>query len=92
MSSTPLWWPIIIEVTGLLALASLITDLRTGQDVSRSGVVDRRENPGGFWFLIAIKAAFVCFAIAEVLFGIGLINHDPWVWLQQHTSVRPPNS
>jgi hypothetical protein len=82
----------IIEIAGLLALASLITDLRTGQDVSRSGVVDRRENPGGFWFLIAIKAAFICFAVAEVLFGIGLINHDPYVWLQQHTSFPPPKS
>ena len=82
----------IIEITGLLALGSLITDLRTGQDVSRSGIVDRRENPGGFWFLIAIKAAVVCFAVAEVLFGVGLISHDPYVWLQQHTSFPAPKS
>jgi hypothetical protein len=82
----------IIEITGLLALGSLITDLRTGQDVGRSGVVDKRDNPGGFWFLIAIKAAVVCFAVAEVLFGIGLISHDPYVWLQQHTSFVPPKS
>jgi len=82
----------IIAITGMLALGSLITDLRTGQDVSRSGVVDRRYNPGGFWFLVAIKAAFVCFAIAEVFYGIGLISHDPWLWLQQHTSFPRPNT
>ncbi len=76
----------------MLALGSLITDLRTGQDVSRSGIVDRRENPSGFWFLVAIKAAFICFAVAEVLYGIGLISHDPWVWLQQHTSYPAPKS
>ena len=83
----------IIAITGMLALGSLITDLRTGQDVSRSGIVDRRDNPGGFWFLVAIKVAFVCFAIAEVMFGIGLISHDPWLWLLQHTLShdRPAN-
>ena len=86
--SSPLLWPLIIEITGLLALASLIQDLRTGQDVSRSGTVDRRDNPAGFWLLISIKAAVICFAIAEVLFGIGLIEHDPYVWLQQHTTYR----
>jgi len=50
--SSSLLWPMIIEITGLLALASLIQDLRNGQDVSRSGTVDRRDNPAGFWFLI----------------------------------------
>jgi hypothetical protein len=90
--SSSLLWPLIIEITGLLALASLIQDLRTGQDVSRSGTIDRRDNPGGFWFLMTIKAAVVCFAIAEVLLGIGLIEHDPYVWLQQHTSYRAPKS
>jgi len=86
--SSSLLWPLIIEITGLLALGSLIQDLRTGQDVSRSGTIDRGDNPGGFWFLIIVKAAVVCFAIAEVLFGIGLIEHDPYVWLQQHTSYQ----
>jgi len=92
MSSAPQWWPMIIEITGLLALSSLITDLRTGQDVSRSGVIDRRDNPGGFWFLIAIKVAVICFAIAEVLFGAGLISHDPYLWLQQHTTFPASKS
>ncbi len=82
----------IIAITGMLALSSLISDLRTGQDVSRSGIVDRRDNPAGFWFLVAIKAAFICFAVAEVMFGIGLISHDPWAWLQQHTSYQTPKS
>jgi hypothetical protein len=86
--SSSLLWPMIIEIMGLLALGSLIQDLRTGQDVGRSGTIDRRDNPGGFWFMVSIKAAVVCFAIAEVLFGVGLIEHDPWVWLQQHTSYR----
>ena len=90
--SSSLLWPMIIEVTGLLALASLIQDLRTGQDVSRSGTIDRRDNPGGFWFLIIIKVAVICFAIAEVLFGIGVIEHDPYVWLQQHTTYRASKS
>jgi hypothetical protein len=42
--------------------------------------------------MVSIKAAVVCFAIAEMLFGIGLIEHDPWVWLQQHTSYRASKS
>ena len=92
MNPAQQWWPMIIAITGMLALGSLITDLRTGQDVGRSGIVDRRDNPAGFWFLVAIKAAFVCFAIAEVMFGIGLISHDPWAWLQRHMSVPPPKS
>jgi len=90
--SSALLWPLIIEITGLLALASLIQDLRTGQDVSRSGTIDRRDNPGRFWFLIIVKAAVVCFAIVEVLFGMGLIEHDPYVWLQQHTTYRASKS
>ena len=82
------WWPMMIEVMGVLALGSIIHDLRTGQDVNRGVTVDRRENPAGFWFLIALKAGIVCFAIAEILFAIGLIQQDPFAVLEALTGHK----
>jgi len=83
-----LWWPMMIEVVGVLALGGIIHDLRTGQDVNRGVTVNRRENPAGFWFLIALKAGIVCFAVAEMLFAIGLIQQDPFALLQTFTGHK----
>jgi hypothetical protein len=63
---------------GLYSLWAPINELRTGIATSRRGTIDLRENPGGFYRLIFIKAAFVCFAVAVLLNAFGLIG-DPFV-------------
>jgi hypothetical protein len=85
--------PILITgfflVLGLYSLWALVNDLRTGIATSRNTTVDVHENPGGFYLLVFIKAAFVCFAAAVVLNAFGLIG-DPLVWMRQNLPFLMP--
>jgi len=60
-----------------------MSELRTGIATSNRSTIDVRENPGGFYLLISIKAAFVCFAAAVLLNSFGLIG-APFVWMRQN--------
>jgi hypothetical protein len=58
------------------------------RDQQRS-TIDVRENPGGYYLLIFIKAAFVCFAVAVLLNAFGLTG-DPFIWMRQNLSFLMP--
>jgi hypothetical protein len=76
---------------GLYSLWGLANDLRTGVAVNRNrdSGIDVRENPGGFYLRVFVKAAFVCFATAVVLHAIGLIG-DPFVWMRHYLPFLMP--
>jgi uncharacterized membrane protein len=74
---------------GLYSIWALANDLRTGLARSRNSTIDVRENPGGFYLLVFIKAAFICFAIAVVLNAFGLIG-DPFVWMRHYFPFLMP--
>ena len=82
-------------VTGLFLLAALysawamVNDLRTGTTRNRNSTIDVRDNPGGFYLSIFVKAAFMCFAIAVVLHALGLIG-DPFLWMRQNLPFLMP--
>ena len=72
-------------VIGLIALWSLTKDLATGNAAARwKTTTSVDENPAGFYLIVCVKAAFVCFGIAVALHALGLIR-DPYVWIAQHT-------
>jgi hypothetical protein len=76
---------------GLYSLWGVLNELRTGVAVGRNSksTIDVRENPGGFYLLVFVKAAFVCFATAVVLHGFGLIG-DPLVWMRHYLPFLMP--
>ena len=76
---------------GLVSLWGLQNDLRTGVAAGRyrNSGIDVRENPGGFYLLVFIKAAFVCVATAIVLHAFGLIG-DPFVWMRHYLPFLMP--
>jgi hypothetical protein len=55
----------------------------------RNSDIDVRENPGGYYLMIFINAAFVCFAAAVVLHAFGLIG-DPFVWMRHYLPFLMP--
>jgi hypothetical protein len=63
---------------GLYSLWAIVNELRTGIAANRNSTIDVRENPGGFYLLVFVKVAFVCFAVAVVLNVFGLVC-DPFV-------------
>ena len=74
-------------LVGIVALLSLTKDLATGSAAGRlTARTSVDENPAGFYFIVAVKAAFVCFGIAVALHAFGLLR-DPYVWIAQHTSL-----
>jgi hypothetical protein len=77
------------EIIGLWSLWSMIGDLRTGNTTNRNMTIDVKENPGGFYLVMACKAAFVCFAVAVLLNSLGLIG-DPFVWMRQNLPFLMP--
>ncbi len=74
----------VFAIAGLIALWSVANDIGSGKAATTkpAWTIDRDENPGGFWFTVLCKAAFVGFAIAVLLHALGLIG-DPVVWIQQ---------
>ena len=74
---------------GLYSLWAIVNELRTGIAANRNSAIDVRENPGGFYLLVFIKVAFVCFAAAVVLNAFGLIG-DPFVWMRHYLPFLMP--
>ncbi len=74
----------VFAIAGLVALWSVASDIRSGKAATTkpAWTIDRQENPGGFWFTVLCKAAFVGFAIALLLHALGLIG-DPVAWIRQ---------
>lgn len=73
----------IFEALGLWALFNLWKNLKTGiVDNKRGWVIDRRDNPGGFYLTTLVNVLFAGFAIAVLLNALGLIG-DPFLWLKQ---------
>lgn len=62
-------------------------ELRTGIATSNPTTIDVRENPGGHYLLIFVKAAFVGLAVAVLLNAFGLIG-DLFVWMRQNLMPR----
>ena len=72
---------------GLWALFNVWKNVRIGViDNKRGWVIERRDNPGGFYLYTLANLAFVAYAIAVVLWALGLID-DPYVWIKQTFSV-----
>ncbi len=80
---SPLLRAAFFEALGLWALFNVWKNLRTGIiDNKRGWVIDRRDNPGGFYLYTLANVLFVCFAFAVLLNALGLIG-DPFVWVKQ---------
>lgn len=74
---------VAIEIAGLIALWTVVNDLRTGKAATtKTWTVDFAHNPVGFCLLVAFKIAFVAFAAAMLLHALGLIG-DPVAALKQ---------
>lgn len=85
----PILIPGFFLLIGLYSLWALMNELRTGIATSRRSSIDVRDNPGGFYLLIFIKAAFVCLAVAVLLNAFGVIG-DPFVWMRQNLPFLMP--
>lgn len=71
----------LFEAIGLWSAFSIWKSFQTGIVENRRGWnIDRRENPGGFWLSLLVRALFVAYAVAVLLWAFGLIG-DPYVWL-----------
>lgn len=79
----PFFRAIFFELLGIWSAYSIWKNLKTGViDTGRGWIIDRRDNPAGFWAYIAFGAFFVAFAIAVVLNQIGLTG-DPFAWVHR---------
>lgn len=74
---------------GLYSLWALVNELRTGIATSNRSTIDVRENPGGYYLLIFIEAAFGSFALAVLLNAFGLTG-DPFIWMRQKLPFLMP--
>ena len=72
----------LFEAFGVVALWTMVTDIRAGSTTNRGTTIDARENPGGFYLVMFAKGAFACFAAAMLLHSLGLIG-DPVTWIHQ---------
>ncbi len=67
---------------GLLAVWGIDNTLKTGTTSSMGGWSFRRDDdPVGFSLMIFVKACFVVFGLAEILFALGLAG-DPFMAIQ----------
>lgn len=73
---------LFIAVLGSFSLCSIMKDLGTSEATGGRMTIGRSKNAGGFYFITPRKSGFVCFAIAVILHGFGVIV-DPAVWLAQ---------
>lgn len=85
---SPLLRAAVFEALGLWALFNVWKNLTTGViDNKRGWVINRSDNPGGFYLYTLCNALFVGFAIAVLLNLFGLIG-DPFAWVTQTFSFR----
>jgi hypothetical protein len=71
---------IVFFAATLLGAWFIVGEIISGQTANRNSVVERADNPGGFWLLITVKSAFVVFGVAVLLHVLGLIG-NPYAWL-----------
>ncbi|HZL39505.1 MAG TPA: hypothetical protein VFC45_04410 [Pseudolabrys sp.] len=74
--------PVVIELVfgflGLMAVWGIYNALKTGTTSSMGGWSFRLDDdPVGFSLMIFVKACFVVFGLAEILFALGLAS-DPF--------------
>ena len=74
---------------GLYSAWAMVNDLRTGIARGRNSSIDVRDNAGGFYLMVFVKAGFICFATAVVLHAFGLIG-DPFLWMRQNLPFLVP--
>jgi hypothetical protein len=66
----------VFLVLGLAAIRGIGKNITTGTASSRGWTCTIVDNPIGFCLIVSMKGAMVGFAIAEILYGLGLIG-DP---------------
>jgi hypothetical protein len=66
----------VFLILGLAAIWGIRKNITTGTASSRGWTCTIDDNPIGFCLIVAMKGAMVGFAIAEILYGLGLIG-DP---------------
>lgn len=80
----PLLRASIFFAIGLWSAFNAFKNLRTGViDNKRGWVIERHDNPGGFYLYTIANVLFACFAGAVMLNALGLIG-DPFAWVN-HT-------
>jgi hypothetical protein len=68
----------IFGILGLFAIWGIQNNIRTGTATSRGWTCTVENNRVGFCLIVSTKAAFVGFAITEMLYVFGLVR-DPIV-------------
>jgi hypothetical protein len=66
----------VFLILGLAAIRGIGKNITTGTASSRGWTCTIDDNPIGFCLIVSMKGAMVGFAIAEILYGLGLIG-DP---------------
>jgi hypothetical protein len=61
---------------GLCAIWGIRQNITSGIASSRGWTCTIDDNPTGFCLIVSMRAAFVVFAIAEILYAFGLVG-DP---------------
>jgi hypothetical protein len=74
--SPPAFIAAIFGILGLAAIWGIRKNITTGAASSRGRTCTLDDNPVGFCLFISMRAAIVGFAIAEILYGFGLVG-DP---------------
>ena len=78
----------VFLMLGLAAIWGIRKNVMTGTASSRGWTCTIDDNPIGFCLIVSMKGAVVGFAIAEILYGLGLIG-DPIVWIRQALPLLP---
>jgi hypothetical protein len=66
----------VFLVLGLAAIWGIGRNIRTGTASNRGWTCTIDDNPVGFCLIVSMKGAIAGFAIAEILYGLGLTG-DP---------------
>jgi hypothetical protein len=75
-------------ILGLAAIWGIGKNITTGTASSRGWTCTIDDNPIGFCLIVSMKGAMVGFAIAEILFALGLMG-DPLARIKQALPFLP---
>jgi hypothetical protein len=78
----------VFLILGLAAIWGIGKNITTGTASSRGWTCTIDDNPIGFCLIVSMKGALVGFAIAEILFALGLIG-DPIARIKQALPFLP---
>jgi hypothetical protein len=78
----------VFLILGLAAIWGIGKNITTGTASSRGWTCTIDDNPIGFCLIVSMKGAMVGFAIAEILFALGLIG-DPLAGIKQSLPFLP---